>query len=158
MWGGERDMVVHHQCSIDRGFTLIELMVVVAIVAILASIAYPSYQKYAQRTKRTDAQAEMLNIAKSMMQYKNSNSSFAGATVANVYGGTVTPQQGTALYRLTFNPSPAIATGLTLVATPIENTSQDGDGIICLNDQGQKYWAKGATACALSATSNWDGR
>ncbi|ENU5944243.1 pilus assembly protein PilE, partial [Acinetobacter baumannii] len=25
----------------------------------------------------------------------------------------------------------------------------------CLNDQGQKFWAKGATVCALSASSSW---
>ena len=29
------------------------------------------------------------------------------------------------------------------------------DGDSALNDQGQKFWAKGATDCALSATSNW---
>ena len=42
-----------------------------------------------------------------------------------------------------------------LTATPIATSSQAGDGIICLNDQGQKFWTKGATDCALSATSNW---
>ncbi|EOV8572392.1 pilus assembly protein PilE, partial [Acinetobacter baumannii] len=43
----------------------------------------------------------------------------------------------------------------TLTATPISTSSQAGDGIICLNDQGQKFWAKGATVCALSASSSW---
>ena len=46
-----------------KGFTLIELMVVVAIIGILAAIAYPSYQGYVERTNRADMMAEMQQIA-----------------------------------------------------------------------------------------------
>lgn len=40
----------------EKGFTLIELMVVVAVVAILAAIAYPSYQEYVRRARRAEGQ------------------------------------------------------------------------------------------------------
>jgi type IV pilus assembly protein PilE len=47
----------------NRGFTLIEVMVVVAIVAILASVALPSYQEYVRRGNRAEARAAILNLA-----------------------------------------------------------------------------------------------
>ena len=47
----------------SRGFSLIELMIVVAIVAILGTIAYPSYQQYVLRSHRVEAKAMLLNAA-----------------------------------------------------------------------------------------------
>lgn len=49
-----------------RGFTLIELMVVVAIVAILAGIAYPSYVDHVRRARLTDAQMVLMEAAQWM--------------------------------------------------------------------------------------------
>lgn len=59
----------------ERGFTLIEVMIVVAIVAILAAIAYPSYQEQVARGKRADAKATLLEAAQWVeRQYTVSNS------------------------------------------------------------------------------------
>jgi prepilin-type N-terminal cleavage/methylation domain-containing protein len=46
-----------------RGFTLIELMIVLAVIAILAAIAYPSYTRYVLRAKRADAKQQLLQAA-----------------------------------------------------------------------------------------------
>ena len=48
---------MHHK---QKGFTLIELMVVVAVVGILSAIAYPSYAEYIRRGHRADARAGLL--------------------------------------------------------------------------------------------------
>ncbi len=146
------------------GFTLIELMIVVAILGILAAIAYPSYTHYKVRVQRTDAQSEMLQIAQRMQTYKAANGTFKGATLDIVYGGEVTPKQGTALYDLSFIDAAGnkiektTSNSWILKAVPVSTAQQSGNGVICLNDLGQKFWVKGASACALSNTSNWDGR
>jgi type IV pilus assembly protein PilE len=140
-----------------NGFTLIELMIVVAVIAIVAAIAMPSYSQYKKRVSRADVQAEMINIAQRLESHKLANFKYPStATMNSLYGGNVYPRTGTVLFTLAF--STLNDNTWVMTATPISTSSQAGDGIICLNDQGQKFWAKGATACALSATSNWDGR
>ena len=59
-----------------RGFTLIELMVVVAIVAILATIALPAYNTYVTRSKLADAQNGLANYYVLMEQYFQDNRSY----------------------------------------------------------------------------------
>lgn len=60
-----------------KGFTLIEVLIVVAIVAILATIAYPSYTHHVQQTRRTEAQKELIRIANLQERYFLNNDQYA---------------------------------------------------------------------------------
>jgi type IV pilus assembly protein PilE len=71
----------------QRGFTVIEIMIVTAIIAILAAIALPSYQDYTQRGKLAEARAELGQMRVRLEQHFQDNRSYVGACVA----GTVAP-------------------------------------------------------------------
>lgn len=152
----------------QKGFTLIELMIVVAVIAILAAIAYPSYQEYIRRTKRADMQSTMLDIAARIQRYKIANFKVKGATATDLGIVTSYPTQGTALYNVSLSPVSGTPAALTsqawiLTAKPISGSAQQGDGDIVLNYRGERCWTKGTdinsgTACVPSATTNWDGR
>jgi type IV pilus assembly protein PilE len=101
-----------------RGFTLIEMMIVVAIVAILATVAYPSYSTYIVRAKRSAAQTTLMTLVNRQQQYQLDARQYA-TTLAPL--GTV-PSDVAANYSVTLaadnTPTPPT---YTLTATPTGN-------------------------------------
>jgi len=72
--------------TLQRGFTLIELMVVVAIIAILASIAIPAYSDYVVRSKIPDATSALSTTRVRLEQYFQDNRTYAGFTCTDTTG------------------------------------------------------------------------
>jgi type IV pilus assembly protein PilE len=137
----------------QQGLGMIELMVTVVIVGILAVIAYPNYKKYRIETNRQDVQAELLRIATELQKIRVVDHSYQHASLTKAKASATYPSND-ALYTIALTLD-ADKLGYVLVATPINSKLQAGDGIMCLNHLGQRYWAKAATTCQLSSTSAW---
>jgi len=67
----------------QKGFTLLELMIVIVVVSILALIAVPSYQSYMIKTRRATAAACLLELSQSMERFHTVNMSYAKDTNGN---------------------------------------------------------------------------
>lgn len=63
--------------NLQRGFTLIELMIVVAIVAILAAIVYPSYQDSVIKAKRAEGRAALMQVMQQQERYYTQNNTYS---------------------------------------------------------------------------------
>ena len=103
----------------NRGFTLIELMVVVLVIGVLSAIVVPSYQSYVQRSQRAGAKSTLLEAAQFMERYRSSNFKYvdaSGNAPALPSGLQISPNQGTKRYDITL--SAVNATSFTLTATP----------------------------------------
>lgn len=70
----------------DKGFTLIELMIVVAIIGILAAIAIPNFLRYQAKTKQSEAKTNLGSIFTSQVTYFGENDTYAGAIGAGSLG------------------------------------------------------------------------
>jgi type IV pilus assembly protein PilE len=124
-----------------RGFTLIEVMIVVAIVAILSAIALPSYHEYIKRSSREAVQSELIELAAIQEKIFLNASGYATSVTAGYTGqasGGLGVPSGTSRDQR-YSLSVAVANGaFTLTATPVAGSTQTGDGAITINAQGQR--------------------
>ncbi len=134
--------------SRNKGFTLIEMMIVVVVISILAAIAYPSYQDYVRRAKRADAQSALLELAQFMERHYTANGTYLAAGAAPNLPFTEAPKDGTNKnYDLSFAATPT-ASGYTLRAVPKGSMAGDACGTLTLSNTGAKGQAAGATLAA----------
>jgi type IV pilus assembly protein PilA len=70
--------------NVQKGFTLIELMIVIAIVGILAAIALPAYQDYTVRAKMSEPLATLAEAKTTIAEYYSANGQLPTLAAAGV--------------------------------------------------------------------------
>jgi type IV pilus assembly protein PilE len=120
----------------SRGFTLVELMVVLVIVAVLAAIAVPSYLTAIRKGRRSDAVAATVAIENAQERWRANHPNYAtdltSAPAAGL-GQAATSPKG--YYTMALNPNlPAAANPgkYTILANAVAGMGQDKDGA-CAN-------------------------
>lgn len=132
--------------NVCRGFTLIEVMIVVAVIGLLSAIAVPSYTTYVQRSHRAEAKNYLQSVAQRLEQNYSLAGSYnltqGGAAIGNAFiaaaGLNVVPAGGPARYNISFVAGSPTAGGFTLQAVPTGNQANDTCGTLLLNQQNIK--------------------
>ena len=106
-----------------RGFTLIEMMIVVAIIALLASIAIPNYNEYINKSRRGQAKACLQEMAQFMERFYTTNMRYdettpAGDEVELPAGGCRTESNLGAFYDIELDPAFTTPRTFRLEAVP----------------------------------------
>jgi len=142
--------------SDQKGFSLIELMIVVAIVAILGAVAYPSYMDSITDARRTDAQAVLMEAAQYMERFYTENNRYdedtGGTAVALPAQLAESPRDsGAKFYDLAVQTS--TRSTYTLRATP--KNAQAGDGFLELTNTFVKAWDSNNNGSLTDAERTW---
>lgn len=127
--------------TLNAGFSLIELMVVVAIATILLSIAIPSYMHQVRQSRRTEAKTALLDLAGREESYFSTTGSAYTNLPANLGYTALPATTPSGYYTVTVaclagqsaalgcdpNANPPTGPAYYLTATPVAGTSQASD-------------------------------
>lgn len=132
-----------------KGFTLIELMVVVVIITLLMAIAIPSYQRYGRQNNENRARQAIEQIALLLERHKARNFSYLGfadtPTAPQGYQLVITDAQGNALSGTTQS------TGATWSLIAINQTGDARQASLLMTNNGVR--CKNVTSSNITKTT-----
>lgn len=143
-----------HNAHRARGFTLIELMIVVAVVAILAAIALPSYQDSVRKGRRGQAKSDLVELAQRAERFQTVNNSYAGFWAQTQAADARSPRTGPTAYYVIDRDGgdDTAANTFTLTATPQNGQERD---TLCMNLSVNQLGQKVASADLTEVNRCW---
>ncbi len=128
--------------NVQKGFTLIELMIVVAIIAILAAIAIPQYQNYITKSQFSESQTIADGLKTPIVEYYNQTGACPNVTAAAATTGFVkgASYAGKYVAQATVAPDTAAATASCSIQVTFKSTS----GSVSAPLQGKAVTIEGA--------------
>lgn len=113
----------------QKGFTLIELMIVIAVIGILAAIALPAYQDYVTRANRADAKSAILAVQLAEEKWRANNTSYTALMTNLGYPGDTEQDSPDKHYKVTVTN----ASGATYTITAVPQGTQAARDTKCAN-------------------------
>lgn len=138
------------RANLVRGFTLVELMIVVAVIAILAAVAIPSYMRYTLRANRAAAEDVMLDMASAQERYMIDARQYTTSNAQLGYSSTTMPNAVASNYTVAVSTSVGPPPTYTITATPKTGSLQARDtdcGTLTLDSGGNKTPSPSTTRC-----------
>ena len=106
-----------------RGYSMIELMIVLAILSIIIAFAYPSYRGHVIKAHRAEGMGELLDLADRLERFYSDQSTYAGATLGSATTDLRPVATENSMYNLAITLQNAIS--FTVTATPQGTQTDD---------------------------------
>jgi type IV pilus assembly protein PilE len=138
----------------QRGFTLVEIMIVVAIIGIISAFAYPSYVENVRKTNRVAAASILLENAQFMERFFTENSTYLGGVLPFARAPKEVDSRQNYTISLTAGTT---ATAYTIQAIPTAGGSMASDdcGTLTLTNLGVRNAANGSPAGGKTVAQCW---
>ncbi|MBI3811852.1 MAG: prepilin-type N-terminal cleavage/methylation domain-containing protein [Nitrospirae bacterium] len=140
----------------ERGFTLVELMVVVAIIAVLAAIAVPIYTNYIYRGKQVEAKTLLMTIKVEEEQYHAENSCYATDIANLIQSNTLLKNNN--VYSSSANPPPLPIKGTNTTPCNGAGLSNDFQAVVTGTLASKHAVDRWAVSDLIPAPVHCDGR